>query len=197
MFFCVLFVLLSQWLSALSLLRSGFSSLDHLVVGLLLMLGRDAWTSCLGWGHGTSLNCMLTSPSSFSALLVFCLFLFICPLCLCFVQVVILFLFCVVSYSIYSVLLVLPVFGTFLYSFWLFVFFLALQGSLFLLRCFSILICLSALCVSFLLGVLAACSRFLFQRLFCCCCHVAAGRRILAAIAFCDTVGVLEEVLRG
>ena len=52
-------------------------------------------------------------------------------------------------------------------------------------------------CVSFLLGVLAACLRFLFQRLFCCRCHVAAGRRVLAAISFCDTVGVLEEVLCG
>ena len=157
------------------------------------MLGLPVWDG----GMGRVLTVCSHLPLLFLPHLVFCLFLFICPLCLCFVQVVILFLFCVVSYSIYSVLLVLPVFGTFLYYFWLFVFFLALQGSLFLLRCFSILICLSALCVSFLLGVLAACSRFLFQRLFCCCCHVAAGRRILAAIAFCDTVGVLEEVLRG
>ena len=137
-------------------------------------------------------------PFSFRPIWRFVCFYSFVFLCLCFVQVVILFLFRVVSYSIILCCSSSLSFGTFS-----FVFFLALCVLLlckvlsfsFAVSPFSSVSLLS--CVSFLLGVLAACLRFLFQRLFCCRCHVAAGRRVLAAISFCDTVGVLEEVLCG
>ena len=171
-------LLLSRWLSALFPPGFEFSPLDDLFVGLLLMLGRDAWTS--DWD-----GCMERVLTVCSHLLS------VCPIWR-FVQVVILCLFCLVSYL--SIRCCSSSVRNFLVFCLLFVCFLALRASLFLLCCvlfvFLLLCFFSAGCACCLL-------EFWFQRLSCCCCHVAAGRRVIAAIAFCDTVGVLEEVLRG